>query len=74
MYIKECFVSHNGVSCITNIDKLRNIYFSNIKKNIILYMSLRITEFIIVDFLNNKHFINKINENNDFLLTHIIFN
>ena len=71
MYIKECFVSYNGVSCITNIDKLHNIYFSNIKKNIILYMSLRITEFIIVDFLNNKHFIN---ENTDFLLTHIIFN
>jgi len=80
MHLKECYVSHNGISCITNINTLHDIKeinymkFSYIKNNIVFYMSLRFVEFIIKDFLKNKNFLKSINDNNDSLLNYIIFN
>lgn len=63
MQIKECYVSHNGISCFTNINTLVNIKDINIAKPInniinkntfLLYISLRVSEFIINDFIKNK--------------------
>jgi hypothetical protein len=83
MFFKECYVSKNGISCITNINTLHNlkeITFNNIdkinlKNNILFYMMFRFTELCIKDFLNNKHYLNNIsNSDDDFLLSCIIFN
>ena len=83
MFFKECYVSKNGISCITNINTLHNlkeITFNNIdkinlKNNILFYMMFRFTELCIKDFLNNKHYLNNIsNSDDDFLLSYIIFN
>lgn len=78
MQFKECYVSKEGISCITNINTLHNIKEVtmnkfDIKTHIIFYTSLRFTEFIIKDVLSNKNFFNNIN-NDDYLLTSIIFN
>lgn len=63
MQIKECYVSHNGISCFTNINTLVNIKDINIAKPInniinkntfLLYITLRVSEFIINDFIKNK--------------------
>ena len=83
MKFKECYVSKNGISCITNINTLHNlkeITFNNIdkinlKNNILFYMMFRFTELCIKDFLNNKHYLNNISNSDDnFLLSYIIFN
>ena len=81
MKIKECFVTTNGISCINNFNnnildnlKYNNIISNNIKNNIIFYLSLRIAEFILTDFLSNKHYFNNISKNDEFLLNSIIFN
>ena len=83
MKLKECYVSKNGISCITNINTLHNlkeITFNNIdkisfKNNILLYIMFRFTELCIKDFFNNKHYLNNIgNSDDDFLLSCIIFN
>ena len=56
MKIKECYVSHNGISCITNINSLvsiKDIEFKSIKNNInnvFFFIVLRCTEFIITDY------------------------
>ena len=83
MRFKECYVSKNGISCITNINTLHNlkeITFNNINKitlknNILFYMMFRFTELCIKDFFNNKHYLNNIsNSDQDFILSCIIFN
>ena len=57
MHFKECYVSKNGISCITSINtlhKMNNIISkSSIKNNILTYLSIRTIEFIIIDFLKN---------------------
>ena len=81
--IKECYVSKNGISCFTDINTLHNIkeinmnnrFVINIKNSLIFYISLRLTEFILVDFIKNKDILFKnIDNNDDFFLTSIIFN
>tara|TARA_B100000902_G_scaffold396629_1_gene458179 strand:+ start:1561 stop:1818 length:258 start_codon:yes stop_codon:yes gene_type:complete len=82
--IKECYVSKNGISCFTDINTLHNIkeinmnnrFVINIKNSLIFYISLRLTEFILVDFIKNKDILFKNIDNNDdfFFLTSIIFN
>ncbi len=59
MKIKECYVSQNGISCITNINslidlKLIKIPSNSIKNNIFFFIVLRCSEFIIRDFIKNK--------------------
>jgi len=76
MQIKECYVSHNGISCVTNINSLINL--KNIKEipksyklfninNILFYMALRSSEIIIKNLILNKYllheFLNNINKN-----------
>ena len=65
MIIKECYVSHNGISCFTDINSLVNIkeidfskkFTNNFwKKNLMLYISIRCIEEIAKDFINNKKF------------------
>ena len=82
--IKECYVSKNGISCFADINTLHNIkeinmnnrFVINIKNSLIFYISLRLTEFILVDFIKNKDILFKNIDNNDdfFFLTSIIFN
>ena len=76
MQIKECYVSHNGISCFTNINSLVNIKdiefkpkINNIinKNTFIFYMGLRCCEFIINDFIKNKKYLLESNINDDFL-------
>ena len=84
MHIKECYISHNGISCFTNINSLVNvkdIKFTYKTKNIvnifninnfIFYFALRCSEFIIKDLIKNKIFF--IDQNfQDKLLPSIIF-
>ena len=89
MQIKECYVSHNGISCVTNINSLINL--KNIKEipksyklfninNLLFYMALRSSEIIIKNLLLNKYllpeFLNNINKNLnnlDDLLPSIVF-
>ncbi len=81
MEIKECYVSKNGISCFTNINTMHNIkkinfnkkYLLNLKNNLIFFISLRSIEFIITDFIKNKHFFIE-NIDNNYFLTSIIFN
>ena len=61
MNIKECYVSHNGITCFTNINTLHNIKeininnnFINIKNKLLFYFSLRLAEVIITDIITNK--------------------
>lgn len=81
MKIKECYVSHNGISCITNINSLiniKNINFSPIvnniinKNNLIFYITLRISELIIKDFIKNKFYLFDSN-NEENILPSIMF-
>ena len=61
MNIKECYVSHNGITCFTNINTLHNIKeiyinnnFINIRNKLLFYFSLRLAEIIITDIITNK--------------------
>ena len=80
MKIKECYVSKNGISCFTDLNtmhNLKNIKIDNInlKKNILFYLLIRSSEFIIKDLINNVFYLKNlnINDNND-LLSYSIFN
>ena len=80
MNIKECYVSKNGISCFTDINTMHNIkdinnnnFLITAKNGLLFYISLRLTEFIIVDFIKNKDILFK-NIDNDYFLTSIIFN
>ena len=81
MKIKECYVSHNGISCFTNINSLVNVkdidFTPNInnlisKNNLLFYIGLRIGELILKDFIKNKFYLFDSN-NNENLLPSIIF-
>ena len=64
MKIKECYVSHNGITCFTNINTLvdiKDIKINLIKNNkninittFLFYITLRVSEFIIKDFIKNS--------------------
>jgi len=86
MNIKECYVSKNGISCFTDINTMHNIkniknikninnnnFLISAKNGVLFYISLRLTEFIIVDFIKNKDILFK-NIDNDYFLISIIFN
>ena len=54
---------------------MNNRFIKNIKNSLIFYIYLRLTEFILVDFIQNKDILFKnIDNNDDFFLTSIIFN
>ena len=87
MQIKECYVSHNGISCFTNINSLVNIKDINFysisknknivnnlinKNNLIFYISLRICELVINDFTKNIFYLYQ-ESNNDNLIPAIMF-
>ncbi len=80
MQIKECYVSHNGISCFTNINSLINLKdIKPIKNNkninlntFLFYIGLRCCEFIIKDFIKNKFYLLECNSE-DNLLPSIIF-
>ncbi len=60
--IKECYTSHNGITCFTNINthhtlKIDKITPIPIKNTAMIYISLRFIEFIIIDFINNKNYL-----------------
>ena len=80
MKIKECYVSKNGISCFTDLNTMHNlknikIDTMNLKKNILFYLSLRISEFIIKDLINNAFYLKNLNiNNNNDLLSYSIFN
>ena len=60
MKIKECYVSQNGISCITNINSLIDLKLLNIdtiKKNILFYIILRSSELILIDLIKNKNYL-----------------
>ena len=69
MKIKECYISQNGISCITNINSLVNMdninknlnynFKKNLKNNIIFFISLRSIEiFIKYITVNYKDLVN----------------
>jgi len=82
MQIKECYVSHNGISCFTSINSLVNvkdIKNKSIKNSInfnantfLFYIGLRCFEFIIKDFIKNKFYLLECNSV-DNLIPSIIF-
>lgn len=69
MHIKECYISHNGITCFTNINTLVAIkeidFDSKIntlntifnKNSILFYIGLRCCEFLIKDFIKNKNYL-----------------
>ncbi len=87
MIIKECYVSKNGISCFTDINTMHNIkdinYMKNInldnkiffslKKNFLFYITMRLGEIIIKDFLINKHSLLNVTSKDNDLLTLISF-
>ena len=81
MQIKECYISHNGISCFTNINSLVNVKdieftpsLNNlvIKNNFLFYIGLRCCEFIIKDFIKNKVYLFDSN-NEENILQSIMF-
>ena len=77
MIIKECYVSKNGISCISNINTLTNLKLNNnnFLKYLYSFLILRTCEYIINDITNNINYFNdSIKNRDDFLLTSIIFN
>ena len=62
MKFKECYVSKNGISCITNINTLHNFNLIDSKnffrEKVITYLLIRGIEFIITDFFKNYKHIN----------------
>ena len=87
MKIKECYVSKNGISCFTDINTLHNIKEINyvkhinldkkiifsLKRNILFYITLRLGEIIIKDFLTNKHSLLNVTCKDNDILTLITF-
>jgi len=76
MKIKECYVSHNGISCITSINSLIDLKFLNldtIKKNVLVYIIIRSSELIITDFIKNKFYLFDTNYVDTNLLPNIMF-
>ena len=76
MKIKECYVSQNGISCITNFNTLIDLKFleiTSIKNNILFFITLRMSEFIITDFIKNKFYLYDSNYIEDNLLPKIMF-
>jgi hypothetical protein len=69
MHLKECYISKNGISCITNVNSLINLKDINLSKNNILhnnlinknnllfFILLRGCEFLVKDIINNKSFL-----------------
>ena len=56
MNFKECFISKNGISCISsNPVKILNKLVVN--DYLIGYLTIRCFEFILNDFIANKNFI-----------------
>ena len=57
MKFKECYVSKNGISCITDINTLHNYnkitINNNFKDKIIVYLVVRCVEFVLTDFFKN---------------------
>ena len=80
MIIKECYVSKNGISCFTNINTMHNIkkinynnyFLANAKNGFLFYITLRFTEFILRDFIENKDLLFK-NIDDDYFLTCVMF-
>ena len=87
MIIKECYVSHNGISCFTDINSLVNIkeidFSKEIdfgkkiannfwKKNLLFYISIRCIEEIAKDFINNKKYLFD-SDNSDDIINSIMF-
>jgi len=78
--IKECYTSHNGITCFTNINTYHSLKIDKIttlraKNTATLYISLRFIEFIITDFINNKNYLIYENSiNNSSFLQDIAFN
>ena len=78
MIIKECYVSKNGISCFTDINTMHTIknfntdsnFISNVKSNLFFYITLRLSEFILKDLIENKNFL----LNNDLIFQAISFN
>ena len=79
MEFKECYVSSNGISCITNINTLHNFKFERyekiINKNTILFfLTLRSSELALRFLVKNKFFLPNIDlEDEDNILPAIIF-
>ena len=78
MKIKECYVSQNGISCITNINslidlKLMKTASNSIKHNILFFIVLRSSEFIMRDFIINKCYLYDSNYIENNLLPNIMF-
>jgi len=76
MQIKECYVSHNGISCITNINSLinlKNINIHPLKTNLLFYMVIRYSEFIITYLIQNKKSVFNVNYFEDILLPSVMF-
>ena len=81
MIIKECYISKNGISCFTNINSMHTIkninidsnFIFNIKSNLFIYITLRLSEFIIKDFFINQKYLMNNNTDNNFLLQAISF-
>ena len=59
MLVRECYISNHGISCLKNNNIINTNYLVNIKNNIIFYLSLRITEFLITDYINNINIIDE---------------
>ena len=81
MIIKDCYVSHNGISCFTDINNLVNIkefnlnkkfIYSDWKNSLFFYISARCIEMIVKDFINNKNFLLD-NDNSNEIITSIMF-
>ena len=73
MIFKECYVSSNGISCITSINTLHNYKQTNglffLKEKFIYYLVFRCIELIFTDFYKN---FNKLDfSKDDYLLTSI---
>ena len=76
MKIKECYISKNGITCLTDINSLFSVLdlkkidvnkkidkiFS--KNNFLLYLFLRSMEFVMRDFFQNKFYLLNINNFN----------
>ncbi len=77
MKIKECYISHNGISCFTNINSLVNIEdikIKSIKNNkifnvntFLFYIGLTCYEIIIKDFIKNKFYLLECNSEDNLL-------
>lgn len=81
MIIKECYISKNGISCFTNINSMHTVkninidsnFIFNIKSNLFIYITLRLSEFIIKDFFINQKYLMNNNTDSNFLLQAISF-